>query len=335
VSKKYILGVDGGGTKTLAAIADLDGNVRAASRTGASNFQSWGTVRAGIELKKAINGVVKKARISPKNLVFATYGIAGADRDDDFDIVHSYLQPANPAAQYMITNDTTIALRAGTATGSGVALIGGTGSNTIGFSENLEQKKVGGLGSLSGDAGSAIDLAEKAVVAAMRDFDGRGPKTLLNKMLCERLGIAKIEDIIAFFYVDDFKPIEIGDYAPVLFEAANAGDKVALKILRSTGKEVGHGAVACIRSLFKKQDSFRVVLGGSVYQRGANPTMIDALSQIILSRYPNAEIVKLKAEPALGAMLWSMDNARGKPTSKKLTAKLASSLKKAVKGLCD
>lgn len=328
---QFVLGVDGGGTKTLAVVADTLGEVHGIARTGASNFQGIGTVRAAINIKEAVQEAIKNAEIDPSQIVFANYGIAGADRDADFDIVHSYVEPANPAGQYQLTNDTTIALRAGTKDGVGVALIGGTGSNTIGFSSDFKQKKVGGLGKFTGDYGSAIDIAEKGILASMKYFDGRSRKTCMYKMFCEVLKVEKLEDLIAFYYVDDWQPIRVDQYAPVVFQAANRGDKVALGILRKTGRQVGHEAVTCMRALFDKEELIPVVLGGSVFQKGENPAMIDSMTDYIHTIFPNAKITKLKQEPCLGAILWALDCLQKKPVSITVTRKLSSSLNRALK----
>jgi len=327
----YVLGVDGGGTKTLAAIADTKGKVLGMARTGPSNFQGWGAVRAKIELEDAVAAAVKNAGVKKSQIAYATYGIAGADRDKDFDTVHSYVEPVNFAPRYMITNDTTIALRAGTDAGVGVALIGGTGSNIIGFSSNYRQWKVGGHGRFTGDHGSSSDIALKGIIASLKYWDGRGPKTALYDAFINIFGVEELIDIIEFEYIDSYLPLKIGDYAPVVFQTANQGDRVALRILKTTGKQVGSDANACIRRLFKKKDSFRVVLAGSVFQRGENPTLLNSMTETILKRFPKAEVVKLKNEPCEGALLWSIDSLRNKPTSKTVTRKLAASFSRMYK----
>ena len=186
---------------------------------------------------------------------------------------------------------------------------------------------------MTGDYGSAGDLTEKGIVAAMKYADGRGPRTMLYDLFCARLGIKHLEDIIEFFYIDRYRPITIGDVAPVVFEAANRGDAVALRILRKTGKEVAADAVACIRHLFDMDDPVPIVLGGSVFMRGENPTLVDTLTGVIRGKYPKASIVKLSNEPCLGALLWSLDTLRGKPTAKTTARKMAASLRRVLRTL--
>ena len=76
-----------------------------------------------------------------------------------------------------------------------------------------------------------------------------------------------------------------------------------------------------------------MVLGGSVFQKGENPTLVDTLTTYIQQRFPNAFVVKLKAAPCLGALLWASDSLRGKPTPRTVADKMAASLNRAMKAL--
>jgi N-acetylglucosamine kinase-like BadF-type ATPase len=150
-------------------------------------------------------------------------------------------------------------------------------------------------------------------------------------LFCKELNLAKLEDIIEFYYVDKFIPMRMGDYARIIFQAANQGDRVALQILKTTGRQVGHEAVTCMRALFQSSDEVNVVLGGSVFQRGENPTMIRTLTEYIRKRFPNASVATLKNEPCLGALLWSMDRAGKNKASIRKNRRLASSFSRVFK----
>lgn len=313
---EFVLGVDGGGTKTLCALADKSGAVLGVGKSEGSNFQAVGIEGAKRTIREAIEQALKMANVEADKVVFATYGMAGADRDEDFEIFHQILDQVSPTTDYLLVNDTTIALRAGTRDGVGVAQVAGTGSNTIGFNSRGEQWKVGGLGELSGDVGSATYLAKRMIIAAFEAIDGRGPKTILVDMICKELNLKKLEDIIALFYVENFTPIEIDKFAPLLFKAANLGDKVAKRILAQTGRRMGYEITVCIKHLFKKDEPINVVLGGSVLQKGESPILVEELKKRVLKSYPKAKIIKLKYPPVLGAILFALDELYGKPTPK-------------------
>lgn len=318
--KRYVLGFDGGGTKSIAVIADEDGQVSGVGISGVTNFQGVGVVSAGAEIKKAIQQAIKQAGIEASQISTAAYGIAGADRDEDFDIVAGYMLPHNPAGRVMLVNDTTIALRAGTTDGTGVAVICGTGSNCIGFNKNLEQAKVGGYGNLSGDAGGGESLVFRAIVACMMAKDGRGKPTMLDKTLCEALNIREIEDVIAFTYADDYNPPDFSKFAPVVFDCARKGDKVTIKLMEKMGKELAFSANTACRRLFKKDEKFQLVLGGSLLQSAKPGILAETIKTEVGKKFPNVRIVKLKVEPVLGAVFYALDLLHGKAGQKRMSA---------------
>jgi len=329
--RELVLGMDGGGTKTVCAVADRDGNVLGVGKAYGSNFQAVGVRNAGVEMAKAIEQALQMAKAKPADVVFAAYGMAGADRDEDFETFHNLLDEVSPTTNYLLVNDTTIALRAGTPDGVGVARVAGTGTNTVGFNAEGKQWKVGGMGELSGDYGSGTDLAKKMVVAAFEASDGRGPKTMLVDLICKELGLKRIEDIVALFYFDDFRPIRIETLAPLLFRAAKMGDRVAQRILTQTGRRMGYEIVVCLRHLFKRDEPVRVVLGGSVLQKGESPILVDALKDRVLRSYPNARLTKLGVPPVFGAVLFALDEIYGIPTPHRVRSYLRKSLHKAMK----
>ncbi|MCB9476499.1 MAG: hypothetical protein H6685_06475 [Deltaproteobacteria bacterium] len=319
----WILGVDAGGTHTRAVLATMDGRVRGLGFADGANFQGCGVRTAQKQIESAIQAAMKAGRIGKAQVACAAYGISGADREKDFDTVAEFLAPVNPAERFVLSNDTTLALRAGTHDGVGVACIAGTGSNTMGFNAAGDHIKVGGFGGYSGDYGSSFNLTKKAVVAAMKEWDGRGPKTLLTPLLCEALGVEEICDIIEYEFWDNHRPLPLNKYTPLLFDAANAGDKMALKILRETGRQCGDDALSCLRRLFpNRSEAVHVVLGGSIYQKGSNPTMVDTLTARVKRFYPNAVITRLHDEPVTGALLLAADLCAGKTAPKKLQTAL-------------
>lgn len=318
--KRYVLGFDGGGTKSICVIADEEGCVLGMGMSGGTNFQGVGVVAAGIEVKKAISKAVKVAGINPSSIVTAAYGVAGADRDDDFDTVASYILPHNPAGRIMLVNDTTIALRAGTSDGIGVALVSGTGSNCIGFNLDYQQAKVGGLGHLTGDVGYGEDLVNRAIVASMRSLDGRGPRTTLHEHFCRELELEHLEDIIVFGYADSFQPLDLGRLTPIVFDCAARGDKVAVRLLNQVGKVLAKNAVTACRCLFKPDDRFPVVLGGSILQKSKPPILVEAIKEGVAKRFPNARVVRLGVEPVLGAVFYALDLLHQKAGRKRMAS---------------
>lgn len=306
---KTVLGVDAGGTKTLAVVAGEAGRVLGVGRGGSANYQSCGRAGAAGQIGRAVQAACEAAGISPERFEATCYGVSGADREVDFAAIREFITPIAPCPRLRLENDTIIALRAGTPDGVGVALIAGTGSNAIGRKEDGTKHQVGGLGRLTGDYGSAGQLAETAVVAAFKGQDGRGPATSLGARICERLQLKKLADIIEFeFYDMPRGPLDLGSLAPVVFEAAAAGDAVAVDILEQAGRQVARAVGVVCERLFE-EDPATVVFGGSVFMRGVSPVMIDTVQSEVTRTRPNTDFVRLQVEPVLGAIGFALDDA--------------------------
>ncbi|MCB1154605.1 hypothetical protein KDL45_13205 [bacterium] len=144
-------------------LATMDGRVRGLGFADGANFQGCGVRTAQKQIESAIQAAMKAGRIGKAQVACAAYGISGADREKDFDTVAEFLAPVNPAERFVLSNDTTLALRAGTHDGVGVACIAGTGSNTMGFNAAGDHIKVGGFGGYSGDYGSSLKKKKKKV----------------------------------------------------------------------------------------------------------------------------------------------------------------------------
>lgn len=304
-----LLGVDAGGTKTLALIADETGRVLGAGRGGSANYQGCGVAGAASQIGRAIQAACDMAGI-PAEFDAACLGVAGADRPADFSTIRAFVEPLLKTSRLRLENDTIVALRAGTEDGVGVALIAGTGSNAIGRTRDGRKLQVGGLGRLSGDYGSAYQLAEAAVVAAIQGEDGRGPRTALAQVLCRKLGLSHIHDIIEFFFYDaPREPVDLGQLAPLVFEQAALGDRVAEQILDEAGQNIARAVRVILERLFPEEPVVPVVFGGAVFQKGASPRMIEAVMRETLRHRPATRFLRLVDPPALGAALFAMDDA--------------------------
>jgi len=313
------LGLDAGGTKTIALLADQKGTIHGFGLAGNGNFQG-GLETAKTEVEHAIKTALAMANASPERIGAAYYGMAGADRPQDFGYIRSFLEPLNPAQRWAMENDATIALKAGTLDGIGVVLICGTGTNAIGFNRRGEKVQVGGMGFLFGDLAGANEIAALGIRAATRAYDGRGEPTLLLDLFLEKLSLATIYDLVEYLYPDAPQRIRISSLAPIVFEAANRGDKVARQILRLVGGELALSGNTVIRRLGLENESvIKVILSGGVFQRAQDRVLIPTLVRRMRKAYPQVEVIKLKDDPVLGA-LYSAYELAGIPLTPELVA---------------
>ncbi len=311
--KPYVIGVDGGGTKTLAVAATLDGEVIATARSGPSNYQSAGRDAAARNIAQAI-AEIAEATAAPEGCLAIYYALAGADRLLDFEIIEEIvggITPHPPWPQWKVDNDALAPLALGSEDCTGVVLICGTGTNCVGINPAGQRRQIGGLGPAFGDAAGGSIIGIQAYSAAIRGEDGRSQPTLLSQLIREHIGSSDLLSVVHRTYVDG-EGFAFSSIVPPVFEAAERGDPVAQGILRANGRELGISALATLRTLFPPDAPVAVVMAGSISQN-PNPIIQTTVRDVVLQEYPNARIAVPTAEPALGAVALAVRLAGEKP----------------------
>ncbi|GIO12937.1 kinase [Cohnella xylanilytica] len=314
---RYYLGVDGGGSKTYALIADEQGNVVGKGASGSGNHQT-GAEHARRHIGEAVDQALAQAGLGPDDIERACFGLAGADREADFRILRPMIGELG-LPRHDIVCDTMIGLRAGTTRPYGVVLICGSGSNSAGRGLDGTTFQCGGFTYQYGDFGGGGSLSVEAFRAVIRAWDGREEPTLLTELVLAHLGYGTVQEMYDD-YLDHWKTPPI-DTAKLLFEAAKLGDPTAIGILRYQGTELGKQARAVIRKLDLGGEEFDVVLAGSVLMRGEGDYVIDPIREIVAGAAPRASIVRLGVEPVVGAV-WSACEASGRDLPEALYERL-------------
>src|SRR5579872_351685 len=121
-SAKYILGFDGGGTKTECLLADEEGKILARATTGPSNPLRTGYMRAWFSLGEAADSVMARQKITADNIAALCAGLGGAGRPGVVRRVTSYFERSFPHAEIRVTSDLEIALEAAFDGGEGILL---------------------------------------------------------------------------------------------------------------------------------------------------------------------------------------------------------------------
>jgi N-acetylglucosamine kinase-like BadF-type ATPase len=231
--------------------------------------------------------------------------MAGADRPADFERVREVLEPISPWSSWSFENDATIALRAEVATGVGIGVICGSGTNVVGFNRRGEKVQIGGFGFAFGDGAGANHIGTLAMRHAWRAADGRGPATSLVPAIEEFFGVEALSDVIENLYAGS---IQWGRLAPLAFTAAEQGDAVARSILVEVGEELALAAGAAWRGLFAPDEpEVKVVAGGSVFQRPSYPLLFDTFRLGLTRRHPGALVARLAVQPVLGAIYGALE----------------------------
>lgn len=312
------LGVDAGGSKTHSLLVNSKGDVIGRGAAGNGNHQT-GLRQAEENIALACRLALEEAGITQADVTYAYFGLAGADREPDFEILRPMIGSLG-FPRHRISCDTMIAMRAGTSRSYGAVIISGTGFNSAARNKNGDELQYGGFGYLFGDGqGAGRSLSDFAFRSAVRAWDGRGKPTLLHDMVLKETGFPDVPRMLDAALDDRFRPpLKL---AELVFEAARLGDEVAATFLREQGTEHGNAAAALIRRLGMQDEEFDVVLGGSVLAKSRDNAMIDAIKDELSKKAPRASVTRITMEPVAGAVLSAMD-AAGHPASEEVVRKL-------------
>ncbi|SEU09860.1 N-acetylglucosamine kinase [Paenibacillus sp. NFR01] len=303
---KYFLGVDAGGSKTYAMIANEEGKVIGLGRGGNGNHQK-NRQQAEDSLRQAVSGALTAAGLTKDQLEFAWFGLAGADREADFRILRPIISGlALPRTE--ISCDTWNALRSGTEKSYGVVLICGSGVNCAGKNPDRATYQCGGFGYRFGDFGGGYDLSLEVFRSVLRSDEGREKKTVLTERLTDLLGYSTVAELRED-YLDHFRELP-PHIAELLFQAADEGDTVAIGLLMKQGDELGLAAAATIQQLGMEKDTFDVVLAGSLLTKGDRSGIIRrAIELRVEQAAPNGTLRLLTREPVVGSVVLAMEHS--------------------------
>jgi len=238
--KRFVIGVDGGGTKSHAILVALDGTVIAESRGGPTNLQTAGIQAAVKTIFELISDCCKQASCPSDALESIVLGLAGAGRVLDRTELHNTLSDLSlkkkfPLKNIIVETDARIALEAAFAASPGVVLIAGTGSIALYRTEDGKILRAGGWGSILGDEGSGFAISRDALNAVMRQYDGRGEKTILTKKALSHFNVTSVEDVISKIYHDRE---DVSAFCPKVLEAVMERDHIAHNILVKNAGEL-------------------------------------------------------------------------------------------------
>lgn len=295
------LGVDGGGTKTHAVLADESGLVLGTGSSGPSNWEMVGLRGAGDAIGDALDRALAAAGLPKREISAAVFGLAGVDWPSDVPRVEGALEMLELSVPQQIVNDSFIALRAGTREPWGVVVIAGTGTVAAGRNRAGTHFRTLGLGRFLGDLGSASDVSEEAMRAVAHAYIGRGPETVLSEQL-RRLTEADSVELMLEEWSRGGEP-QI-NAAPTVMSAAEAGDEVARSIVEWAGAELGASAAVVAERLELDHEPYELVLAGGLF-RGRS----ERLEQEIARCVPTAQLVRLRSEPVVGAALMALELA--------------------------
>lgn len=299
-----VAGVDVGGSKTLAVVADCSGRILGVGSAGGGNRQMVG----GDGFRAAVDEALAEALVEARDAVSAVrvlhVGAAGLDFPED----EVELQAAlSGFADAEVENDALLGLHAGTTSGWGGVVIGGSGTNAAARDKDGTTLFVGGMGWHAGDSGGASMLGVEAMRMAIRSWEGREEPTVLTEMLVVRTEAADMADL--FHRVSTFvgpDPLSVG---PLVAKAARKGDALAERLLTAHGREMGLAVGTALRRLGLADASPEVVALGGMFPMCDGTSLLPALEREVHEHAPTALVRLLGVEPVVGAVVAALRRA--------------------------
>jgi N-acetylglucosamine kinase-like BadF-type ATPase len=306
----YLVGIDGGATKTSCIIGDEDGKVLSFGNGKASNYQVVGVEYTKASVLSALNQAMDSIGISIKDIDYAILGLAGADMEWDYKVLNNMCREIFNEVPFRVVNDCWIGLRAGSDENWGVVTICGTGTNSAGRNRNGQEIILRSMSYEMGNWGGGTELLRDALHYAFRSEECTGRKTMLEVEIPKMFNLSNMEEVANLMRTEKNDDKKMYDIPIKVFELATRGDEICQDMLIKMGREMGRFASGVIKRLKFENEEFPIVLVGSVF-KGKNPLLIDEYITTVHRTAPCAKIQVSTKDPVEGAYLLAVDYIKG------------------------
>jgi N-acetylglucosamine kinase-like BadF-type ATPase len=309
---KAMLVIDGGGSRTRCLALGRNGRIAGSGESGPSNHLLVDRETVVSSLSAAIDEALMQGGLNRAEVVCLSAGLAGVDYDGSGAAEMEAVFRALGFDDLVVNSDMVIAHAGALGGRPGVLALAGTGSAILGIDANGRRVKVGGWGPVYGDEGSAYRIAQHALRAAARAYDGRGPWTALLPATTQALGLRDFKETVSRIYIEKMEPREIAALSRAAYETAETGDEVAQNIFLQAGEDLAEGAAAALRQLTLAEEQMVVSYQGSVL--AACALVRERFSEKLRGQFPGVSITPPQATPVMGAYLlgckalgWQLD----------------------------
>jgi N-acetylglucosamine kinase-like BadF-type ATPase len=313
---ELLLAVDGGGTKTQAVVADLEGKVLARGLAPSSTVHNVGFEQSCVALTTAIEGALvnvlgpqarQEGRVwRSARIAAACFGLAGIDSPEDEAEVSRWVREQAITPRFAVINDSELILAAGTPEGWGVALVGGTGSVCLGRTREGRTVRVGGWGPILGDEGSGYQIAISALHQVTQTADGRADATALMQAVLRHWSLRDAAALIRHVHAESMTPSEIAGLATVVLDLATRGDAHAKAIVDVAASDLARHVQTVVKKLGVAKPP--LALAGGLLRA--------SLRQAVLAQVGDAVgPVNYVSDPPLGGLVLARRLLQSRPTN--------------------
>jgi N-acetylglucosamine kinase-like BadF-type ATPase len=301
LNNQYIIGVDGGGTKTRAIIGTKEGNILAFMDGHGTNIKSTPAHEVRQHIQHLLESLVQKISATKYDVSTIFLCVAGGDRQEDIKRWKAWIAPMLPSTscKVTVTNDAVAALTSGTFTREGLVVIAGTGSIVYAVQQN-SISRMGGWGYLLGDEGSGYYIGQEALRAITRQYDAYGlNEDAFSKAILERLALTDPTEIITLIYEHTQPRICISSITRTVLLLATQNNEIAKRIV---DRAVTH-LVQLLQMMFRKEPQvkkFPIVTCGGLFE---NQYFVQCFQAKLQQSTIDNQIIQPEVPPAIGAFI--------------------------------
>lgn len=301
-----VIGVDGGGTSTRAALVNGAGTILGTGTAGASNIQAMGREATERNISSAVEAAWSSAQRSPQQVAAIALGMAGVVSEIDRATITRIAEKLLPGAAIAVDHDLRSALHGGLVGNPGVVLIVGTGSSCYGRNAAGATWRSGGWGYLVDDVGSGYWLGLHGLAAVARAIDGRGGATILHDRLFMIRSLANANDLSHLIH-SVLTRSDVAALAPLVLECAFTGDQVAREIVWRGADELALMAATVVEHLGLRNMPTDIVASGGLIEN--DPRYRALIAERIALRVPQATLIPPILPAVLGSALIALEIA--------------------------
>ncbi|MER2107971.1 MAG: BadF/BadG/BcrA/BcrD ATPase family protein [Solibacillus sp.] len=265
MTKHYILAIDGGATKTAISLRTMENEIIFEAVLSGSNYQAIGEQ----SVERIFNDILIQVKSYTATIDHAVFAIAGIDTPKDLQVVeslvHKSIVTTNIHIEHVTIENDAKATLLGLINGQkGALLISGTGAVCY-ASDGETIISTGGWGHRAGDEGSGYWIGQQIARAIFRTSDGRvNDTTILKELVFKKLGIASIEELSNWLYVDDYTNARMASLSTVLDEALTQHDAIAQLIAQEAAYELSLIGKATLKKIALTKEPFPFYLNGGI-----------------------------------------------------------------------
>lgn len=311
-ARPFYLGIEAGGTRTVALLEDRDGVILQRFESGPANLRLIDDGKLAGHFRGVARGLPRPDAVA--------IGMAGARTESDRERIRWAAMKVWPAVPCHATNDLETALMAADQSPGAVRpaspppppprvlVLSGTGSCCFGRAPDGKTAKLGGWGHVLGDKGSGYEIGLRALRAVVYYFDRDGEWSLLGRRLLRALQLNEPNDLIG--WAQAAGKADLAALAPEVFAARKHGDRIAADILEGAAESLARDAADCARRLSRPGRPVQFVLAGSVLLK--QPGFAKNVERVLKRRWPRAIVTPLKQESVRGAVELARQHFNGR-----------------------